>query len=333
MKSKFHKLLITLIGLIVLYNLGSCMTTSEPTSVNLISTKLVSPSSTPSVPLTSTPTPTQLQPTAISTLQLEDASTEILRLLLEDNACTFPCWWGLIPGKTRINDTKNFLNSFHVLSGQALQFKKNNGYMFIGLPQEQNSYLEIYIEFEGEADVLKWLQVSIQRKIKVINFSGEVSYETSWEDPKLAEITKPFSLSHVLLTYGSPSQVFLYTNQTALLKRPWPISLVVFYPEQGFLIEYIADSNTVIKNSGVTWCPSFAFPSFGFWSPSEEITLNKISPFINSQQQEYGGVDWGRFKTIDEAAGMSIEEFYSTFMNDEETCITTPAEIWPMPGQ
>ncbi len=357
MKSNFRKLTVVLIGLIVIYEMSGCATSSDPTSVNPTNTemstaKITLPAFTPTtLPANNqlTPKPTQTRipipteiptrtalptVTAISTLQAKAASAEILRLLSSPNdTCTFPCWWGLIPGQTRIVDAQNYLNSFRALSG-ASSFDAQGGHTYLYLPQSNNSYLAIHLEFKGNY-VFDWLQVSIYRNINVTHPTGEATYEISWNDPKLAEITKPYSLSQVLSTYGQPAEVLVFTYQVAMLNRPHPLSLVVFYPERGFMIEYVTDITYegAAPNLNLKNCPSLAYPYFGFWTPTEEITLKDVASWIPGYQLNKDWLNSGKFKTLEEATGMSIEEFYALYTNDESACITTPAEIWPMPGE
>src|SRR5262245_12663031 len=98
MKSKLHKLSTGLTGLIVLCGIGGCAMLPTPTMINPTDTKFETATLTsPTLPLsaTQTPIPTStthpLTPTAIQTLDPENAGAEILRLLSADHACLFPC--------------------------------------------------------------------------------------------------------------------------------------------------------------------------------------------------------------------------------------------------
>lgn len=331
-----------LTGSIILYGLGGCNSSPTLTSVNPIDTKIVTANSSPPTPsplatstILQTPTLLPPTPTAISTLNAQDANEEILRLLLlADHSCLFPCWWGLTPGQTRIADAQNYLDSFSYYSGMR-SVDDQRGSVLLLIPQEQDSNLDIDFQYGGKDGILKWLRVGIWRNIKVNHPDGESSYEISWGDPKLAEITKPYSLSQVFLRYGQPAEALVFTYEVAMMNQPHPLSLVVFYPKHGFMIEYVADtsyeraeSTLRIKN-----CPSLAFPYFWFWSPSEEITVSDVASWISGHQLSNDQIALGKFKTIEEATGMSVEELYSLFTSDENACITTPAEMWPLPGE
>jgi len=345
MKSK--RLLV--LTILLAHGISGCVTPSTPLA-NLTHTEtlpaptaLVARTQPPPKPTrTKVPIPTEIPtrtalptPTAISALQAKDANTEIMRLLSsKDQDCLFPCWWRLIPGQTRIVDAQNYLNSFRALPGGGPEFNIDHNYISFQLPQVQDSYFMISLEFEGN-HILNWLQVRIFRNVKVIQPSGEPSFEISWNDPKLKEIATPYSLTNIFSIYGQPAEVIVFTHQVALLNRPHPLSLVVFYPEHGFMVEYVASVSYEGTGPDITlkYCPSFAFPYFWFWSPSEKITLRDTVSWIQGYQLSEEWLNAGKFKPLEEATGISIEEFYTLYTTDRNACITTPAATWPMPGQ
>jgi hypothetical protein len=295
-------------------------TTADPTSTEMIFTQ----------PVLSTSTET-MQP-SFPTLTAEEANTEIQRLLSNEQGCSFPCWWDLTPGQTQVVDVINFLDSLSVFSIGAFRLNPEEGYILLIMPQSQDSYLHLTFVYKGRKEILERLWLRIQSMHKVTYPDGSSSYEVSWGDPLLAEILRSYNLSQVLSKYGMPSEVLIRTHQAALLNQPWPISLIVYYPEQGFMIEYVADGMPA-PNNNIGWCPSLAFPIFWFWTPSNEITMLDVVSEIPGEQIDRESLEAGNFKTIVEATGMSIEEFYSLFKNNEDKCVETPTNLWPMPGQ
>jgi hypothetical protein len=210
-------------------------------------------------------------------------------------------------------DAENYLNSFRVLSIGTPLWGKNKGHILLDLPQSQISSLDANFQFKGENDTLNWLQVILQM------------------NPRLAQIIKPYSLSQVFSTYGQPAEVLVFTDQVVIGGHPHPLSLVVFYPEHGFMIEYVVDAIGQPPDANLKGCMSLAFPYFWFWSPSEEITLKDVVSWISGYQLNNKWLALGKFKTIEEATGMSITDLYTLYTTNPNACITTPAEIWPMP--
>lgn len=336
MKSQRRKFLGVFLWQYLFFVLSGC---SSPTPIitNLESTEAKNtPTLTPTPDLINPPPPpTQtralIPPTSISTLSAKDASDKIYKLLSEGNNCLFPCWWGLEPGQTRTVDAQNFLSSFgsSIIGGSI--FKKEEGYIYFLLPQSQSSRLHITFEFGGNNETLDWLQVILQEDTKTIHPNGETSYEISWGDQNLAQITKPYSISKVFSMYGKPTEVAIFTQRAVLLNQPHPISMVLFYPQQGFMIEYVANNRSIAKSSDATWCPDLVIPYFWFWSPSPEITRNDVLSWISGFNLYTSKNVEGRFKSLEEATGMTIEDIYKLYIGGVNACIQTPKEIWPMP--
>ena len=281
---------------------------------------------TPSLPNTPTPSITLTQ---LPTLSVQEAQDRIKELLETNGGCELPCWWGLIPGTTRIFDARNYLNSFQVLSIGKPLYNDEWNYLTLHLPQSNNLYLHIATTFKGEKDKLEWLQVSLEMQYKVTNDEEQSWYEISWNDPALAEVVNQYSLQNILSAYGEPSDILIFTHQTGLLNRALPVSIVLFYPQHGFMIEYVTDGQIISDN--IIGCPSLAFPNFWFWSPSEQITMDDVVSTISGYQIDHESIV--NFKTIQDATGMNIDEFYSSFKADKNKCIETAKNRWPLPGQ
>ncbi len=316
------------IFLILLWT-GACATSPNPVMTNLTSTETIFTQT--ALPInTETTQPSTETPIPLPTI--ETANAEIQRLLSDEKGCSFPCWWGLTPGETQVGDVRNLLESFSIFSVGTPGWSSEEGHIRLIVPQTRDSFLHLTFVYKGRNEVLQRLWTRIQMMRRVTDADGRSNYEVSWGDPLLAEITKPYNLSQVLSKYGRPSEVLIRTYRATLLNQPWPISLVVFYPDQGFMIEYVADGEGS-PNSNIAWCPSLAFPNFWFWSPSTRITLSDVVSEIPGEQLDQKSLVSGSFKTVEEAAGMSVEEFYSMFTNNEDKCLETPANLWPMPGQ
>jgi hypothetical protein len=67
----------------------------------------------------------------------------------------------------------------------------------------------------------------------------------------------------------------------------------------------------------------------GVWSPERALPLRtvvqKAGSVINELNLDY-------FKPVEEATSLTLNEFYDTFKNPENTaCLETPQELWPGP--
>jgi len=242
--------------------------------------------------------------------------------------CLFPCWWGLIPGETRIVDARNYLNSFDSIAWSSWNRTT------IQILQSQNSYITIDVSYEPKDEAIGWLRVIIQRYVKP-TWGQDMSDLISYGDWLVTKITKPYSLPRVLSMFGQPAEVLIFTQKFTDMRMLNPMSLVVFYPDRGFMIEYVMATTYVgtYPNHSIRGCPYQAFPNYLFWEPLEKIVRNdvlSIIPRFKIYPSARNLVD--SFISLEEATGMSIEEFITLFKGDENACITTPAEIWLTPS-
>ena len=326
MKNKIYKALTIFIALC---SIVACVPLPKTIGTNATNTEAI---------LIQTPSPliTKMMPsptrTAIPTLTHDDAIAEISSLMSDNNGCSFPCFWGWTPGQTLVADVRNHLNSFSIFSVGTPNLQPKRGHIWLIMPWSQNSYLGITMEYRGKGELLELLMIKMQMMLRFTDANGNPRYEVSWGDSQLVEITKIYSLSQVLSEYAVPSEILVRTHQASLLNQPWPISLVVFYPEQGFMVEYVADGRPAL-NSSISWCSSLAFPHFWFWSPSSEIKISDVVAEIPGEQLDRESLASGGFKSIEEATGMSVDTFYSLFKSDGNMCVDTPINIWPMPSQ
>ena len=334
-------LLCILTNLIVLFTLSSCITFSVSATPNATNAKPIilqtkSPDS-QSIYTTattqSTPASTQM---IVPTLTEKDARAEIIGLLSNLKTCRLPCWWGMLPQQTRTIEVQEMLQRFSVYSVEATNLNSKKGYTQLLIPQSGNSYLNISLAYKGKDETLEWIWLQMEIVHKASNSEGESWYETSWDDPQLANFSEQYRLSNILSEYGKPSEILIFTRQTALINQPLPISTVLFYPNYGFMIEYVA--NGILSRStenviDVTGCLSLASPIFLLWSPSQEMNLVDVVSLFSSEHLYSEGLLSGKYKTVEEATGMNIEEFYEAFTTDNNRCIATPSNLWPMPGE
>jgi hypothetical protein len=132
-------------------------------------------------------------------------------------------------------------------------------------------------------------------------------------------------LPQILGTYGPPQQVFLDTYRSGPDRLPF--RLLLFYPDQGFSAEYEGSTGEngqgewVEAGQAIRICPRRSDVALWLWSPEREMTLADHA--LSSQ------VNLDRLRSLEEATGMSIEQFYQTFVQpDNQTCLETPADLW-----
>jgi hypothetical protein len=103
-------------------------------------------------------------------------------------------------------------------------------------------------------------------------------------------------------------------------------SLVLYYPDQGFFIQYIFPKD---ENSGnYIGCPSkSAYIDVITWSPQEEYEISEIAKDISGSGINELNYDY--FKPVSEVTTMSLDDFYQKFKNPDDTaCLETPITYW-----
>jgi hypothetical protein len=274
---------------------------------------------------TSTPTQEILPtPTALPTLSPDNA----MRLLQEDFECKFPCFWGLIPGETSFLNALNRLNTFTTL-GFLLDSNPKDEMCatYIEVPVDNEKMLGITFDFFGNNNTLQWLVVNIglvtkQRPINQV-----------FDKILLEKLAHRLSLPQVLSTYGQPSEIKIFTYSAVLQGTTDEFKLLLLYPEQGFMVEYITPAGVYIqsgKPNQMIGCFADAYVHFWLWQPSKETTIDDIISQTNGIYLYSYMYD--KYRTIGDVTDLSLEEFYTKFTTaDGRQCLMTPQDFWSVP--
>jgi hypothetical protein len=103
------------------------------------------------------------------------------------------------------------------------------------------------------------------------------------------------------------------------------VEIALLYPEQGIWVNYTMSLYS--PDSTLKACPANAHVEMALFPPE-----NPDSFFSYLDKTNWGVTKTG-YKSLEEAASMSAEEFYQTFRNPTDKCIETPAKLWPAPEQ
>jgi hypothetical protein len=262
------------------------------------------------MPPTRTPRPRRAPP-----LTAEEEQALVLGLLQDNGGCRLPCWWGFTPGVTAWYTADTFFASH----GKRVQRHKGSQMTNYGVDFDIPQYsLQIYQDYfvaDDTIDIISIRAVPAER-------NGEIVYG----NVQFAENLEPYLLSQMLAVYGQPSQSFLKTYSSDL--PGWlPFSLLLFYPEQGILVEYNGPIGEEGKRYGpieegemIRICPWRSEINLWLWSPERAMTIGRVTG-------DY--IDVSDYRSLEEVTGMSIEQFYQTFSQpDNQTCLETPADLW-----
>lgn len=289
------------LGLILAFLLTAC--TVSPTTPVITQTPIVSHTRISGSTATLTLTPTASSPTiaAEPTLSPAKAETKLLELLRDNGGCRLPCFLGLTPGQTSRLEVVSFLHVFDsIASGTEMIFPRDD--LSVSLSVTPDS-------FDAQSETVRWIEVDTMAYRK-----GKIKLENDYTSPYYLEIFQYYMLPSLLATYGPPDHVYVFLD-TGIADMGLGIDLYLLhldYPKQG----WVAHLEMPLYNRGDLFvgCPSEAFTTLHLWSPDDPARDFPL--------------DLAVLFTIEEATGMSIDEFYQKFKDPSNiSCLETPANI------
>jgi hypothetical protein len=268
----------------------------------------------PSVTGTSTKEPSPIITlTPLPTLTTEEQDIYVRELLKTNADCQLPCWWRITPGKTSWNDTEDFLRYLGATIGQTEL--ESGVILHWAMLQDNLSYIDQgFLEREVHAGKVDTIFVGG-------NHSGtqnQSNFEAMWES---------YSPRQIMTKYGAPSRVLLSAPGGTGLGDTGNNGYImwIFYDYSGFMIRY---DGIVADLPVYHFCPELKKGADDIYRiditlqyPDHPLSLEWDDAILSTQPS--------RAKSIQDAAGISIDEFYRLFtQNDEPACFDTPHDIW-----
>ena len=281
--------------------------TETPLAATPTSLPGVTPSPSPTPP-TDVPTPSPI-PSPTLTVQptlTADERLVLVRDMLETNAgCELPCWWGINPGKTTWQATRDFFSS----QGIGTIMYEGALYYYFDPPLLERSVLyNLELHFVQREGVVYSIGINSQ----VLGDPKSNRFPQDWHR---------YALDQVLTRHGAPSQVMLefWPNPPGPY---YPYSLFVFYDHLGILIRY---GGSAIPGEPFRMCPDLAKVEYlNLWlrSPGEGPALLELANLDRAELAQ--------MLSLKEATGMDIQTFYKTFREaGAAVCLESPAAVWP----
>jgi len=230
-------------------------------------------------------------------LSASDWQARYDQMMQTNGGCQLPCWWGITPGETTIQEAQAYL---HELLPDTYCGKNKDGQIICSL--SNSSMFEM-----GQVSQRFFISLMVQGvTITEIVFGGAPAY---------------YALPRVLEQYGAPSEAWVRTFPDYYGDGVLDFNLFLYYPEKGLEIGYTiykADKNS----DNIQACfGSVDNISVRLWSPSNRPTF-----------EELGYTEWdGIMLPFEDAIGITLEEFFTRASSQQNICVDTPASLWVMP--
>lgn len=202
----------------------------------------------PAVTLTPSLTPTATATfTPLPTLDPISAQNRVLELLRSNGDCSFPCWWGLIPGITSWEETKHLLSPF----AESIWPNRDTASIYqikFSVPEAINKYGFLNVNFDLDEN----------RGIKLISAGKE------------------YPLNEFLTDYGQPDQIYIWAISAYTLSPEARYTIALYYEGQGILVAYDGSAE---KAETLQICPSSINQDntyFWLWDPARETSFEEV---------------------------------------------------------
>jgi hypothetical protein len=280
----------------------------------------------------SLPTPTPLPPLSI------DTAKQILEPFVQGNGgCQLPCVMGLTPGTSDYEAFAAMLQYFHRNHHDTNDY--NNG-VDIGSDVgdrrggaslsfwQKSMMVQVILGYELAGDKVNRADFSTGVYQYIVK-GDQRAMRAVYEDPYYTELVSAFFLPHILNTFGRPSQILIrpFPNDPEFpATAQYAFDFVLFYPEKGFLLEYIA----VRQEQGTDFvgCPTKAHIEGSAWDPTAPLTLAQAVEHL-SNLNGIGASNMDTARSIDEVTSFTIDEFVATFSDPKaKVCVHTSKRLW-----
>lgn len=284
---------------------------------------ITQPTATAVVEINSTPTSLPAAPVVLPTLSDAEIKVNALNLLENNGGCRLPCIWGLTPGITTTAERRNILASYGKISGpdfslSGSEASENPGGFGIAVTRNKLRIVMGLNYYETD-NLIEILSLGA--------FPPQLDDKYIFGDDDYLELTKYYSLPQLLSNYGLPSEVLVIAlPYDPFLKADYePFSLVVVYSDLGIMAEYISPSQR--EGNIARGCPGQGYITLRTWDVKNNIPIKKIASISSGEGMSETAYDY--FVPIQNAASMSVEDFYNTFKEpNNNQCLEVFSNLW-----
>ena len=267
-------------------------------------TPLVTATQIVQTPTISTPTPTW---EIAATDPIPKEILDRVFWLFKDNAgCRLPCWWGIEPGKTTLQEAVDFLEPIMWGWDEHTNFVDRDGikyYIFF-----------FHLPVEDEWDVQTSFLLSVREEDNVIE-SISSSMDAHHIDLHL--------IPEILSEYGKPESIVLSGSAAGGYGGGYFVNIYMYYPQYGFLSSHTFRVENEEREAGsVEVCSSLqTYSGLMLWNPENDVSIEVLS-------EMWPGYWYGDFIPLEQVSNLAIDEFYNIFTGLPKQCIEIRTDSW-----
>ena len=231
------------------------------------------------------PTPSYSTPTV--------KTQDELATLLEDNAgCALPCFLGVLPGETTLDEAENLLLKYNIED----TFFHAEGYDSYGIStfiKEGDTTLHLDMDFHVTENVVSWIEISTEAHIGGSDRKSNVS------------LMSYYSLREIVQKHGAPSHVYIAMEE----RFAGAYSLYVIYESK--MAIYLGGW---ARKEDETYyiCPNndTQHVNMAFVAPSNSVDIKTLIYDIHFTP------------SLEEFANITEDNFYHLLLDEEPPCFT-----------
>lgn len=228
-------------------------------------------------------------PSPYPRLEEKQARERITELFKTNGGCRFPCWWGIVPGKTSWQEANAILEPL-VPNSSVMRYLDDDG-------------VRLYVDgsYGGRGfgtDVMIYgNQYTPVTEIKTIDIQPEY----------LSNLT----LSKIFKSYGMPGGIYIRNPYHVNSSGVDNFDLYIHYPSDGFAVRYVYKGYTPFTTIQVCGLDQPAFADFDVGELSVASDIRKVSAIA----------DWywddELIKPLDVQTTWTIETFYKAIVSPD----------------
>jgi len=272
---------------------------------------------------------TDSMPTVLPKLEVSDAYLLLQEFLKNDSLCQLPCWGGVTPGVSTVSEAEEeFMKLSSISHSKFTYFGQSGDAWYVGslniLYSLLNTQVDVSPGFVASSDNMTVINIRI--------YSQSLPYQNStgsyYGDKEYNVLLSAYMMPQIFTIYGLPN--LIYTRADINAAEPTASDLFIIrllYLDLGIFITY--EMPIKEKGDAYLFCPSESL-----------ITLDLVPQDIGENYQDFfqqfGVGEWTTLQKthhqlLEDALGITNEEFSQIITSSPETCFESLIENWRAP--